>query len=248
MKDDDYQLERNIAAFNADTVLHGGYVYTAVNRWSSRYATGRQTDELIRMVSQHFSPLIRIVDIGCGDGTFTQEIAERFRPSAIRGIDPAANAVRAARLRIPPGLSSVVSFETGDIYGVESRGESLAVVRGVLHHLDRPQDAIAQLARSFTSVMALEPNGYNPILKIIEKTSSYHREHDEKSYWPPTLNRWFEQAGFAVVVQKYFCVVPYFCPTTAAKILRFVEPAVESLPVVRHSACGTNLVLYRRQQ
>jgi 2-polyprenyl-3-methyl-5-hydroxy-6-metoxy-1,4-benzoquinol methylase len=222
MNDKTYQPERNIAAFNADTAMHGGYVYTAVDRWSSRYATGKQTDELIRMVSENFPPLLRIADIGCGDGTFTQEIAERLGPVAIRGIDPASNAVEAASLRLPQRLSGMVSFETGDIYSIESRAEDLAVVRGVLHHLDRPEDAIRQLAATFKSVLVLEPNGYNPVLKIIEKSSAYHREHDEKSYWPPTLNQWFEQAGFAVIAQKYFCLVPYFCPTTPAKILKFV--------------------------
>jgi SAM-dependent methyltransferase len=240
------KLERNIAAFNSDTVLHGGYVYTAIDRWSSRYATGRQAGELIRVLSENFPPSIRVVDIGCGDGWFTLEIAEKFKPSAVRGVDPAANAILAARARIPEGKSSAVTFETGDIYNIEARGESLAIVRGVLHHLDKPQDAISHLARQFTSVIALEPNGYNPGLKIIEKMSSYHRQHDEKSYWPPTLNRWFELAGFSVVDQKYFCLVPYFCPTILAKILRSIEPAVESLPFVRHIACGTNLVFYRR--
>jgi SAM-dependent methyltransferase len=246
MTDDKHQTERNIAAFNADMALHGGYVYTAFDRWSSRYATGRQTDELIRMLSENFPRSIKIVDIGCGDGTFTLEVAERFRPCAVRGVEPAANAVLAARARIPRGLSCTVSYETGDIYSVEAREETLAIVRGVLHHLDRPQDAIMQLAGQFTSVIALEPNGYNPGLKIIERMSSYHRQHDEKSYWPPTLNRWFERAGFSVVAQNFFCLVPYFCPTGAAKILRSVEAAAESLPLVRHLTCGTNLVLYRR--
>ncbi|MGH9561321.1 MAG: class I SAM-dependent methyltransferase, partial [Terracidiphilus sp.] len=193
----DHELERNIAAFNADTVQHGGYVYTTVDRWSSHYATGRQTDELVRMLFENYSSSIRIVDIGCGDGTFTKEIANRFRASAIRGIDPAANAVRAASSQLAQGLSGIVSFETGDIYSIEARGEDLAIVRGVLHHLDRPKEAITQLARQFPAVLALEPNGYNPAMKIIEKTSSYHRQHDEKSYWPPLLNSWFEEVGLS---------------------------------------------------
>jgi len=247
MSDADRKPERNIAAFDADVALHGGYVYTAVDRWSSRYASDRQNDELIRMLFENFSPSTKIVDIGCGDGTSTQDIAERFKPAAIRGIDPAANAVRAAGLRLPEGLSATVSFETGDIYSVEARGETLAIARGVLHHLDRPRDAIQQLGRQFSSVIALEPNGYNPVLKVIERTSSYHRQHDEKSYWPPLLKRWFEEAGFSLAAQRYFCIVPYFCPTPAAKLLRFLEPSVEFVPVVRHVACGTNLALYRRR-
>ena len=246
MKDDVRPLERNVEVFNADTATHGGYVYTAVDRWSSRYATGRQTEELIEMLAANFPRTIQIVDIGCGDGTFTIDIAERFGPKSIRGIDPAGNAIDAARARIPPQLSGSVAFEVGNIYDVESKGETVAVVRGVLHHLDRPQAAIAQLARRFASLIVKEPNGYNPMMKIIEKTSKYHREHDEKSYWPPTLNRWFVQEGYTVVAQKFFCLVPYFCPTPAAKILARAESAIESLPVVRQVCCGTNLVFYRR--
>jgi SAM-dependent methyltransferase len=244
MRDHIHPLEKNIAVFNADATTHGGYVYTTFDRWSSRHATSRQTDELIRMLVENFQPSIRIVDIGCGDGVFTMKIAERFSPSAIRGIDPAANAVDAARARITQPLSCSVSFEVGDIYNIESKGEVVAVARGVLHHLDRPQAAIAHLAKQFTAVLALEPNGYNPAMKIIEKTSPYHRRHDEKSYWPATLNRWFKQEGFSVVSQKFFCLVPYFCPTPAARILSLAEPAFEAVPFVRQICCGTNLVLY----
>jgi SAM-dependent methyltransferase len=246
MKDSVSPLERNVGTFNADTAAHGGYVYTAIDRWSARHATGRQTEKLIRMLAENFPRSARVVDIGCGDGTFTMEIAERFGPSAIRGIDPADNAITAARARIPERLSGSVSFEVGNIYDLENRGETVAVARGVLHHLDRPQAAIAQMAKNFTSIIALEPNGYNPVMKIIEKASPYHRQHDEKSYWPPALNRWFTREGFSVVSQEFFCLVPYFCPTLAAKVLSKVETAIESVPVIRQICCGTNLVLYRR--
>jgi 2-polyprenyl-3-methyl-5-hydroxy-6-metoxy-1,4-benzoquinol methylase len=136
-------MERNIEVFSADTATHGGYVYTAIDRWSSRHATGRQTEELVEMLAGNFPRSVHVVDIGCGDGTFTVEIAERFGPAAIRGVDPAGNAVDAARVRIPSRLSGSVSFEVGNIYNVENKGESVAVVRGVLHHLDRPRAAIA---------------------------------------------------------------------------------------------------------
>lgn len=247
MKDGDHPLERNIQVFNADTSAHGGYVYTAVDRWSSRYATGRQTDEIVHMLTANFPRSVRIADIGCGDGTFTLHIAERFGPAAMRGIEPAVQAVEAARVRVPPQLSGSVTFEVGSIYDVESKGEAVAVIRGVLHHLDRPQAAIAQLAGQFPSLLVKEPNGYNPMMKVIEKTSKYHREHDEKSYWPPTLNRWFRQEGYFLVAQKFFCIVPYFCPTPAAQLLAKAESAVESLPIIRQLCCGTNLVLYRRR-
>ena len=197
------------------------------------------------MLARNFPRPARIVDIGCGDGTFTIQMAERLGPSAIRGVEPAAKAVEAARNRIPKNLFDTVSFEVGNIYDFISKGEDVAVLRGVLHHLDRPEAAIAHLAQQFKAVMILEPNGYNPVMKVIEKTSTYHRQHDEKSYWPGMLNRWFRSQGLSVVEQEYFCLVPYFCPTPIAKLLRLAEPAFEAIPIVRQICCGTNLALYR---
>jgi 2-polyprenyl-3-methyl-5-hydroxy-6-metoxy-1,4-benzoquinol methylase len=238
-------LERNIDAFNTDVDQFGGYVYTSVDRWSTKYATSRQAEAVIDMLARNFPQPARIVDVGCGDGTFTVQMAERLGPSAIRGVEPAAKAVEAAQNRIPAHLLAKVSFEVGNIYDFTNKGEEVAVLRGVLHHLDRPQAAIAHLAQQFKAVMILEPNGYNPVMKLIEKTSTYHRQHDEKSYFPATLNRWFRSQGMAVVEQNYFCLVPYFCPTPAAKLLSMAEPALESLPIARQICCGTNLALYR---
>jgi ubiquinone/menaquinone biosynthesis C-methylase UbiE len=237
-----------VDVFDADVAAHGGYVYTAVPRWSTRYATGRQSQELVRMLLANFPRSIRIVDIGCGDGTYTFDIAKGFGPMSIRGVEPASNAVDAARANVPPQFSESISFEVGSIYDVESQGESVAVVRGVLHHLDKPQAAIAQLTRQFPALVVLEPNGYNPALKILEKASPYHREHQEKSYWPPTLNRWFIQEGFTLVERKFLCLVPYFFPTLLAKVLSRLDPVVESVPGMRELCCGTNLALYRKAE
>ena len=244
MEDRESLAEKNIDSFNADAERLGGYRYTAVDRWSTQHATAKQTDALIDMLAKHVPKSSRIVDIGCGDGTFTIQLAERFGPSAMR-IDPAANAVEAARKQIPENLRDAISFEVGNIYDFENKGEEVAVARGVLHHLDRPETAIAHLAHQFKSVLILEPNGYNPALKLIEKLSRYHREHDEKSYWPGALNRWFREQGLTAVEQNYLCLVPYFCPTPVAKLLSIAEPAFEYLPLIRQICCGTNLAFYR---
>jgi hypothetical protein len=93
MKDPPRPIERNVGVFNADTATHGGYVYTACDSWSSRYASRRQTEELILMLAEHVPRSVQAVDIGCGDGTSTMDIAERFGPLTVRGIDPAENAI-----------------------------------------------------------------------------------------------------------------------------------------------------------
>lgn len=238
-------LEKNIDAFNADVELYGGYEYTAVQRWSSQYASDRQANVLIDLVARTFPKTIRMVDIGCGDGAFTIKLAEQFGPASIRGVEPAAKAVEAARRRIPANLMGKVSFEVGNMYDLESRSEDLVIARGVMHHLDRPEIAIANLAQQFKAVVILEPNGYNPVLKVIEKVSPYHRAHEEKSYFPWKLNRWFRAQGMEMIEQTYSLIVPYFCPTPIAKTLSRIEPLIEALPIIREVFCSTNLVLYR---
>ena len=78
------------------------------------------------MLARNFPRPARMVDIGCGDGTFTIEMAERLGPSAIRGVEPAAKAVEAARdIGIPESLVDTVSFEVGNIYDFTSKGEDV---------------------------------------------------------------------------------------------------------------------------
>ena len=244
-------MERNISVFNGDSLHRGGYVYNMVDRWSSRAATSRQTDELLRTLVDHFPPNVRITDIGCGDGALTLELVKLLTPLSIRGVDPAIGSIDVARRRPLSEVRAAISFEVGDIYNIQNLDKgcqepSVAIVRGLLHHLDHPEAAISRLSQQFKWVLALEPNGFNPLMKVIERASTYHREHDEKSYWPPTLNRWFEHCGYAVVEQRFFCLVPYFCPTLVAKSSKTLEPLLEWIPVARELSCSTNLVLYRR--
>lgn len=242
--------EKNINVFNKDVIKKKSYLYTNDELYSSFTATNKQTSELKNLIRKYFHKKIKIIDIGCGDGKYTIELFKNISPSLILGIDPAKNAVKVATEKVKNKYDGRIRFQTGNIYSIDKiiKNEKfdLAVVRGVLHHLYRPQIAIKKLNNIFLSVIVLEPNGYNPILKIIEKTSSYHREHEEKSYWPPLLNKWFEKEGYKVVEQKFFGVVPYFFPENMARFLKSTEVFLEKISLLKRFYCGTNLILYRR--
>jgi hypothetical protein len=111
-------------------------------------------------------------------------------------------------------------------------------VRGVLHHLYEPERAISRLSKIAKAIIIVEPNGYNPVLKLIERFSAYHREHEEKSYPPHRLDRWFTKFGGRVVESTYAGLVPFFCPEPLAKVLKVVEPIVERVPVARQLGCA----------
>ncbi|PIR61589.1 MAG: hypothetical protein COU66_03025 [Candidatus Pacebacteria bacterium CG10_big_fil_rev_8_21_14_0_10_44_11] len=243
-------LENNIAIFNIDVTKKGQYLYTDAQNVSAQIATTRQSTEIIRLIKDYIGTGKTILDIGAGDGTFTIELFKTVSPKLIVGFDPASQAIRAARKKIKSSFKGRIVFKILNIYDLTryfKKGEfDVAVVRGVLHHLDDVQAAITQIGKVVDQVIVLEPNGYNPILKIIEKVSSYHQRHDEKSYWPPHLLQWFGRQGYSLVEQRFVCIVPYFCPSALARVLKCIEPFFERLPLIRRYYTGTNVFLVKK--
>lgn len=240
--------EKNIAVFNKDIVNNAGYLYTSDNIYSAKIATAKQTEELVRILKSYFSKKIKIIDIGCGDGKHTIELYKKFSPSLIVGVDPAQEAITLAKKRI--NQDKKIEFKVDNIYNLDKLFKKnqfdIAIIRGVLHHLYEPEKAIKNLGKIFPAIIIIEANGYNPLLKIIEKTSPYHLEHEEKSYWPPLLNSWFKKEGYRVLTEKYYGIVPYFCPEYVARFLKFIEPLFENLPYLNRLYCACNYILYKK--
>lgn len=197
-------------------------------------ANGRMTDAVKEMVDIEGK---RVIDIGCGDGTYTIELME-MRPQHIIGIDAAGAAIDLARKKVL-GKENI-KFEEASIYDLNSKEEvyDVAVARGVLHHLDDVKTAIAVISKIAKEIIVVEPNGYNPVLKIIEKTSLYHIEHEEKSYCPGKLDQWFRQYGGILAKSIYIGLVPMFCSDSVARLCKIFEPFVEKTPLIRKLLCG----------
>lgn len=242
--------EKNIKVFEKDVKAGGKYQYTDFDKYSAYIATKRQSIEIIRLLKDIYKKNFTILDVGCGDGTFTFEIYDEIKPKRIVGFDNAKLAVQAAQKRVKSKDKAKISFKVCNIYDVDKvfakEKFDVAVVRGVLHHLYEPEKAIQALCKVSNNIIVLEPNGYNPILKVIEKTSPYHIEHEEKSYWPPRLNQWFVRQHFNVKEQQFFSIVPYFCPDIVARSLKAIEPFMESIPFIKRFYAGTNIIFYER--
>jgi ubiquinone/menaquinone biosynthesis C-methylase UbiE len=88
-----------------------------------------------------------ILDIGCGPGTITVDLARRVAPGIVVGIDRSEEAVGAARA-LPDGRLGL-SFETGDLYSMRFADRSFDVVHAhqVLQHLEDPVGALIEMAR-----------------------------------------------------------------------------------------------------
>jgi SAM-dependent methyltransferase len=222
--------------FDRDVALNEGYRYTTNAPVSSRLANERLTDLTLEL-----APLAgrSLIDVGCGDGTYTAELARRGNPSVVVGIDPAAGAVDVA-LRRHPGLR----FEVGDAAWLETTKErfDIAVARGVLHHADDPARLLRAVRRVAGEVVVIEPNGWNPILKLIERASSYHRAHGERSWRSSVIDGWLREAGFMQLRSTYAGLVPFFCPAPAARALKAIEPLVEASGPLRRASLAVYAV------
>lgn len=245
MTDQAPREKKNVAVFERDVLANQGYRYTTSARLSTRFSNARTTRALGE--ATRFSGR-RVLDIGCGDGAFTLELAG-FGAASVLGVDPAVEAVRRAGERVAGDTAGVVSFAVHNVYDLDPTviGHfDIVVLRGVLHHLPDPCRAVAIAVSLADEVLILEPNGANPVLKLIEKLSPYHREHEEQSFLPRTLQRWLREAGAEVGHRQFLNLVPIFCPDAAARVLKWLEPLVERLPGIRVFALGQYLVLGRR--
>jgi SAM-dependent methyltransferase len=233
-------LEKNVNQFNKDIRTGRSYKYTSGQYMSSTIANQRITEEVLKLVSLRDK---RVIDVGCGDGAYTIVLADSGA-TRVLGVDAADGAIAIAARRA--GWRTNVSFKGLSIYDLYTLQETfdVAVVRGALHHLDRPDEAIQSIVKIAEHVVIVEPNGFNPIVKIIEKCSCYHREHGEKSYSPSLLNKWFSQAGADLELFSYIGFVPYFCPSLLATVLKTIEPFIEAIPLIRHVFCAQYTAAY----
>ncbi|HEY2548972.1 MAG TPA: methyltransferase domain-containing protein [Streptosporangiaceae bacterium] len=108
---------------------------TAAN--SAGYLTGR------------LGPGASLLDVGCGPGTITADLAELAGGGRVIGIDPAATPLAEAReLAASRGLATL-EFEQGDVRALRFAAGSFDVVHAhqVLQHLADPVAALAEMRR-----------------------------------------------------------------------------------------------------
>jgi ubiquinone/menaquinone biosynthesis C-methylase UbiE len=223
-------LKENVKAFNANVQENGGFLYTTNAQFSSHVANKRISDEIFKFIKPSYKTL---VDIGCGDGMYTHNIKQNFPHLDVFGFDPAGTAIEMARQKYPS-----VRFDTINLLDpalpVPARKYDVAVIRGVLHHLSDQQLAISNAFKLADNLIIMEPNGNNPILKVIEKTSRYHIEHEEQSFFEWQLKSWINRAGGRIETWSYIGYVPFFFPTLPAKVIYAFQPFLEKIPVLKH--------------
>ena len=227
--------------FDHDVDVNGRYLYTGPKaRKSALVANSRQSSMAHSMIAGR--QIVTILDLGCGDGTFTSEYLQ-FPGVEIVGLDPSIRAiVFASRTFANQPRISFISSPIENLIA-DKKFFDLVILRGVLHHCEDPADLINQAAQLSNSILILEPNGLNPILKIIEKLSPYHRAHSEKSFTKTKIQTWLLTSGLSIEKFERGVLVPYFFPTALVDLMSSLEPIVARIPFLRRVLMGTQVIL-----
>jgi ArsR family transcriptional regulator len=140
-----------------------------------------------------------VADIGAGTGYLLGVLASRFRN--VIAVDPAEAMLEVARHRPELKAAANVEFRQGSLEHLPIRdGEvDLAIASLVLHHVDRPADAVVELSR------CLRPGGR--LLIIEQETHQFADFHERMGdrWWgfePQGLAMQVEAAGFADVAAR----------------------------------------------
>ena len=109
----------------------------------------RSLKEDIPELIEYLRPGIKVLDVGCGSGTITIDVAKAVKRGKVVGIDPVEYAVETAQSFAAKRRIKNVSFQAGDSYHLQFENASFDVVYSntVLHYFNDPLRALREQMR-----------------------------------------------------------------------------------------------------
>ena len=100
-------------------------------------------------LAPHLGKGVGVLDVGCGPGTITVDIAARVAPGRVVGIDPSADVLDQARANAQRAGVDNTRFATGDVYALDAESDTYDVAHAhqVLLHLTDPPAALREMMR-----------------------------------------------------------------------------------------------------
>jgi ubiquinone/menaquinone biosynthesis C-methylase UbiE len=156
-----------------------------------------------------------LLDVGCGPGTITVDLARRLSPGSVVGIDASTSIIAHAEgLAADEGVHNA-SFQVGDVYALDFADASFDIVHAhqVMQHLARPVLAMAEIRRVLRpgGVFAARDVDYGGVMiaPTIQGLTEWMQVYREVHYWNGgdpdagrSLKSWALAAGFSSVTSS----------------------------------------------
>jgi ubiquinone/menaquinone biosynthesis C-methylase UbiE len=109
----------------------------------------RTADNSAAYLLPHLGSGTSLLDVGCGPGTITVDLARRAAPGRVVGLDASAEIVAQARAEAADADLPSLSFETGTVFDLRFDDGTFDVVHAhqVLQHVGDPVAALVEMRR-----------------------------------------------------------------------------------------------------
>ncbi|KAI4692127.1 uncharacterized protein J4E84_003095 [Alternaria hordeiaustralica] len=129
------------------------------------------------------NPSLKILDVGCGPGTISVDLAARVPQGFVYAIDPSTEVIEKARKHAEEKGITNIRFEAGDIHewnkldGAEEAGFDIVHAHQVLQHLQDPLGAMKEMKR------LTKPGGIVAVRECNYSAMDWYPEHPGMQKW-----------------------------------------------------------------
>jgi SAM-dependent methyltransferase len=223
-------------------IEHGRYLvqHGAGEIWNWEGPAGRlRWRRRVQMLTCHIQGGMNVLELGCGTGLFTQELAKTG--ASILAIDISPDLLEVARRECP---ASNVEFEVQNAYALTCADAAFdsVVASSVLHHLEIDQ-ALAEIYRVLRpggTIRFTEPNMLNPQIAIQKNVPAVKRRlgdsPDESAFIRWSLQRRLSRVGFHQIKVTPFDFLHPKVPAGCIPVVRAIENVLEKTPLLSEFA------------
>jgi SAM-dependent methyltransferase len=226
----------------AKEVQHGRFLaqHGAGEIWNWESPAGRlRWARRVNMLSSHLKPGMTVLELGCGTGSFTRELARSGADVVAIDVSPELLEIAKANCSAPN-----VQYQIQNAYALSySEGRFDSVVgSSVLHHLEI-KEALRDVYRVLKpggTIYFTEPNMLNPQIAIQKNLPWIKRKlgdsPDETAFFRWPLRRLLQQTGFLDVRIEPFDFLHPKTPRILVNCLNDLSRFLENVPVLSEFA------------
>src|SRR5438874_9524440 len=226
----------------AKEIQHGRFLaeHGAGEIWNWESPAGKlRWARRVKMLSRHFRPGMSVLELGCGTGYFTRELARSGADVVAIDVSPELLEIAKANCSAPN-----VRYEIQNACELSCPDAVFDSVVGssVLHHLEI-EEAIREIYRVLKpsgTIYFTEPNMLNPQIAIQKNVPWVRRKlgdsPDETAFFRWRLRRLLEQEGYRDVRIVSFDFLHPKTPVPLVDRLDAVGRFLESVPVISEFA------------